>query len=167
MQAVGTLMATLPGMRFYHQGELEGRQIHLPITLRMAADEPADPVSVSFFGKILGITREDVFHTGQWSLLPVANEGDCTSENLVVYEWRSGDVWKIVVINLSGWAFARARPSRGSRLVRENLRSSRPNRRRPLSPQRRGTFNPRSVRPSRRFRRTSLRRHFRLGECKH
>lgn len=101
LQAVGTLMATLPGMRFYHQGELEGRQIHLPITLRMAADEPADPVSVSFFGKILGITQEEVFHTGQWSLLSVTNEGDSTSENLVVYEWRSGDIWKIIVINLS------------------------------------------------------------------
>ena len=43
--AAGTLMATLPGMRFYHQGELEGAKIRLPITLRMAADEPPDPRS--------------------------------------------------------------------------------------------------------------------------
>ena len=35
LQAVGTLMGTLPGMRFYHQGELEGRRNHLPITLRV------------------------------------------------------------------------------------------------------------------------------------
>jgi hypothetical protein len=101
LQAAGTLMATLPGMRFYHQGELEGRRIHLPITLRMAADEPADPASASFFGKILGIARENVFHAGEWSLLLVSSEGDSTSGNLVVYEWRSENVWKIVAVNLS------------------------------------------------------------------
>ena len=81
LQAAGTLLGTLPGLRFYHQGELEGRQIHLPITLRMAADEPVDPVSVSFFEKILQISREDVFHAGQWNQLPVSSEGDSTFRN--------------------------------------------------------------------------------------
>ena len=38
LAADGTLLATLPGMRFYHQGELEGRRIHLPITLRIAGE---------------------------------------------------------------------------------------------------------------------------------
>ena len=104
LQAAGTLMGTLPGLRFYHQGELEGRQIHLPITLRVAADEPVDPMSVSFFEKILAIAREEVFHTGQWSQLPVANEGDSTSGNLVVYEWRSETVWKVIAVNLSAGA---------------------------------------------------------------
>jgi hypothetical protein len=101
LQAVGTLMGTLPGMRFYHQGELEGRRIHLPITLRIPADEPADPLSANFFDKILGISREEVFHTGQWTLLPVANEGDSSSGNLVVYEWRSENAWKIIAVNLA------------------------------------------------------------------
>jgi hypothetical protein len=101
LQAAGTLMATLPGMRFYHQGELEGRRIHLPITLRMAADEPLDRESASFFEKILGISREEVFHAGEWGLLPVANEGDSTSRYLVVYEWRSAIAWKIIVLNFS------------------------------------------------------------------
>lgn len=107
LQAVGTLIATLPGMRFYHQGELEGRQVHLPITLRMAADEPGDRTSLAYFTKILGIAQDDVFHTGQWSLLPVVDEGDSSSGNLVVYEWRSENAWKVVVVNLS------AGPSQG------------------------------------------------------
>lgn len=107
LQAVGTLMGTLPGLRFYHQGELDGRLIHLPITLRMAADERVDPVSVAFFEKILSISREEVFHTGNWSLLPVTSEGDSTSGNLVVYEWRSENAWKVIAVNLS------AGPSQG------------------------------------------------------
>ncbi len=76
LQADGTLMGTLPGVRFYHQGEMEGRRITLPITLRVAADEPVDPVSEKFFQQILQITNEEVFHTGAWRTLQVNAEGD-------------------------------------------------------------------------------------------
>jgi hypothetical protein len=102
--SVGTLMGTLPGMRFYHQGELEGSRIRLPITLRICADEPADPASKAFFAKILRITKDIVFHGGEWNLLPVTPEGDDTAGNLVVYEWRSEKVWKVISVNLAGSA---------------------------------------------------------------
>ena len=102
LQALGTLMSTVPGMRFYHQGELEGRKVHLPIQLRRVAPEEPDPAVVAFFAKILHVTNEDVFHQGNWSLLPINAEGDATSENLIAYEWRSPTAWKIIVTNLSG-----------------------------------------------------------------
>ena len=100
--SVGTLVGTLPGMRFYHQGELEGSSIRLPITLRISADEPADAASTAFFAKVLRITKDSAFHAGAWSLLPVAPEGDDTASNLVVYEWRSEKAWKIISVNLAG-----------------------------------------------------------------
>ena len=99
--ADGTLLGTLPGMRFYHQGEIEGRTIHLPITLRLAAEEPINPFSAAFFGKILEITKQDVFHQGKWNLLEVAAEGDNSSGSLIVYEWRSEKNWKVIAVNLS------------------------------------------------------------------
>jgi hypothetical protein len=117
LPAAGTLMSTLPGMRFYHQGELEGRKIQLPIALRVAAPEPPDPASVRFFAKVLRSTKEDVFHHGQWNLLPVTPEGDSTSENLIVYEWRSEAAWKMIVVNLSGSA-AQGRIRLGDRVSR-------------------------------------------------
>ena len=92
-------------MRFYHQGELEGRTIHLPITLRIAAEEPVDPFSTAFFQKILTLTKQDAFHQGEWNPLAVAAEGDDTSTNLIVYEWRTEKPeksWKVVAVNLSG-----------------------------------------------------------------
>jgi hypothetical protein len=95
-------MSTVPGMRFYHQGELEGRKIFLPIELRRAAPEEPDAATVTFFSKILRLTNEDVFHCGTWSMLPVAPVGDSTFENLIAYEWRSGTAWKMIVANLSG-----------------------------------------------------------------
>ncbi len=102
--SVGTLAGTLPGMRFYHQGELEGSSIRLPITLRICADEPVDAASTAFFAKILRITKDSAFHSGTWNLLPVAPEGDDTARNLVVYEWRSEKAWKVISVNLAGSA---------------------------------------------------------------
>ncbi len=103
LAADGTLLGTLPGIRFYHQGELEGRKICQPITLRTSADEPPDPISTNFFQKILQITRQDVFHEGKWNLLDVAPEGDAPPDALVVYEWRSPKAWKIIAVNLAAY----------------------------------------------------------------
>jgi glycosidase len=104
LAADGTLMGTLPGIRFYHQGELEGRRIRLPITLRIAADEPPDPVSQAFFRKIRQITQRDVFHEGEWKLLDLVPEGDARPDGLIVYEWRSAKAWKLIAANLTGSA---------------------------------------------------------------
>jgi len=101
--AVASLMGTLPGMRFYHQGELEGARIYLPITLRIGTDE-IDSAATAFFFKLLRITKDPVFHTGEWNALSVNAEGDDTAGNLAVYEWRSEKAWKMIAINLSGSA---------------------------------------------------------------
>ena len=104
LQAVGTLMGTLPGMRFYHQGEIEGRRIFLPTTLRVAADEPLDPFSGAFFQTILGLTNLEIFHSGRWDILEIRSEGDTTSANLIAYEWRSETSWKLIALNLAASA---------------------------------------------------------------
>ena len=104
LPAAGTLMSTLPGMRFYQHGELEGRKIQLPVALRVAATEPTNPLILNFFEKILRVSNEDVFHRGQWNLLPLTPRGDPTAENLIAYEWSTETAWKMIVVNLSGGA---------------------------------------------------------------
>jgi hypothetical protein len=101
LSSVVPFMGTLSGLRFYHQGELEGYATHLPITLRIGACVPPDPASAALFEKILTLTKQDVFHEGVWNVLSIAPEGDSTSANLVAYEWRSEKRWKVVVVNLS------------------------------------------------------------------
>src|SRR3984893_659774 len=107
LAAIGVLMGTLPGMRFYYQRELEGGTSRLPITLRIGAEDRPDSSTTTFFETILRVTNEEVFHQGHWSLLPVAPEGDATSGNLVVYEWRSEQSWSVIAVNLA------AHPSQG------------------------------------------------------
>jgi Alpha amylase, catalytic domain len=119
LEALATLMSTLPGMRFYQHGELEGRKIHLPIALRRAAPEQPDPAIVSVFNTILRVTNEDVFHGESWNLLSVTSVGDETFRNLLAYEWRLEQIWKMIVVNLSGGA-AQGRLPLGDRVSRSS-----------------------------------------------
>lgn len=102
LEAFGTLIATLPGMRFYHHGQLDGRKIHLPMPLAVAAPEKPDAATRAFYERILKLSNDPVFHSGQWSLLEVISAGDDSFRNLVAYQWLSGDSRKVVVVNLSG-----------------------------------------------------------------
>lgn len=102
LEAVATLIATLPGMRFYHHGQLDGRKIHLPMPLALAAPEKPDAATRSFYERILQLSNDPVFHSGQWKLLDVSSAGDDTFRNLVAYQWLSTNARKIVVVNLGG-----------------------------------------------------------------
>jgi len=91
-------------MRFYYQGELEGCEPHLPITLRTPANAPPDEFCLEFYSKILNLSNDDAFHHGRWRLLPIWPENDSTSTNIITYEWRTGNSWKVVAVNLAGEA---------------------------------------------------------------
>jgi glycosidase len=104
LEALATLIATLPGVRFYHHGQLDGRKIHLPIPLAIAAPEKADAATRAFYEHILKLSNDPVFHSGQWKLFQVSSAGDETCQNLVAYQWLSNEARKIVVVNLAGAA---------------------------------------------------------------
>ena len=101
-EAVATLVATLPGMRFYHHGQLDGAKIQLPVPLAFAAPEPTDIETRAFYERLLKLSNEPAFHTGQWKLLEVNSAGDDTFRNLVAYQWLAKDSQKVVIVNLAG-----------------------------------------------------------------
>lgn len=101
LPAAATIVATLPGVRFYHQGQLEGKKLHLPIQLSRAATEPPDPQLQGLYAKLLAITGEDVFHQGDWRRLEAREAGDPSFANLVAYQWHKNDTLKVIAANLS------------------------------------------------------------------
>jgi hypothetical protein len=101
LPAVAALVALLPGMRFYHHGQFEGRTIRPPVQLGSAAEETPDGNVLALYEKLLHASGEDVCHAGEWRLLDVGNAGDATHENLLAYEWRRGAARTIVAVNLS------------------------------------------------------------------
>jgi hypothetical protein len=102
IQAAATLLATAPGLRFYCHGQMDGRKIHPPVELARAAEEPADPALRSLYERLLRLSHDDVFHNGAWRLLGTTSAGDASHENLIVHEWRSEKMWKLVAANPSG-----------------------------------------------------------------
>ncbi len=89
-------------MRFYYQGELEGCEPHLPITLRAPANVSPDESCLELYGKILRVSNDDAFHHGKWRLLTISPEHDTTSANIITYEWRSEKSWRVAAVNLAG-----------------------------------------------------------------
>jgi len=109
LTAFATLIATLPGLRFFHQGQFEGRTIHLPMPLNAAAHEKKDTQLETTYANILHIASADVFHGGLWTLLQVQPhlqaqpDSDGTHEQLIAYTWRDAGEYRLVVVNLSEW----------------------------------------------------------------
>lgn len=98
--AVAALHATLPGMRFYHHGQLEGKKTFVPMPLGRARPEADDPKVRELYEQLLHFAGAEVFHSGEWKLLEVQPAGDDTFQDLIAHRWRHQDDCKLIVVNL-------------------------------------------------------------------
>lgn len=100
--AAAVAISTLRGMRFYHNGQLDGVAVKVPVQfLRCGAQ--GDPGIRKFYEKLLKIADHPAFHGGEWSLVearPCSDE-DGTNNNLLCWCWNQRRTTKLVVINYS------------------------------------------------------------------
>ncbi len=96
---LAAMIATLPGLRFFHQGQFAGKTIHLPMPLNRAVDEPPDTALEKTYETILAIAADPAFHSGDWALLPV-DWLDDSGNDLIAYRWQGADGYRLVVLNL-------------------------------------------------------------------
>jgi hypothetical protein len=104
LPAAASMLATLPGLRFFFDGQMEGRRLRTPVQLGRWPDEPPDPSTSELYVRLLAATRDPLFHDGAWSLLDVTPAGDATFEDLIAYRWRRQDDLAVVVVNLGAGA---------------------------------------------------------------
>jgi Alpha amylase, catalytic domain len=98
--AVALLLSTLPGMRFYHHGQLAGKKIRVPMPLARAVDEPVDQETLAIYERVLGFANNGIFHSGEWNILEVKGAGDDSFGDLIAYGWREGNDCAVAVVNL-------------------------------------------------------------------
>jgi hypothetical protein len=115
-RAAAVTTFTLLGAKLFHEGQLEGRQVRLPVFLGRRPEEPVDKELRTFYKRLLTVTRSPVFREGQWSLCELAGWPDNQSyQNIVGWSWIKGEDRYLVVVNLSDHpAQGRVRVSWGS-----------------------------------------------------
>jgi hypothetical protein len=101
--AAALVVTTVPGLRLFYDGQLEGKHVHLPVQLIREPREEIDNDVSNFYKKVLVICNQPVFHDGEWKLLKTvpAWEGNGSYENLLAWSWCSANQLKVVVINYS------------------------------------------------------------------
>lgn len=103
-EAAAVITFFCPGLRFLHQGQLQGNVIHISPHLGRGPDERVDFSMERFYSKLLTILKQPVFHTGRWLLLNTSNvsDGNNTNLNYIGFIWiGSDDDATIVVVNYS------------------------------------------------------------------
>ena len=58
-----------PGLRFFHQGQFEGRRKRVSIHLDRAPAEPPDPAVGAFYARLLEVLQHPALRDGAWRLL--------------------------------------------------------------------------------------------------
>ncbi|MFL5406055.1 MAG: alpha-amylase family glycosyl hydrolase [Myxococcales bacterium] len=88
-----------PGMRFFHQGQLEGRRKRVSPHLVRAPAEPADRSRQEFYARLLQILRRPAVRDGDWALLECAPawEGNPTCDDFLVWSWQARDGQRLLV----------------------------------------------------------------------
>lgn len=99
LPASAALVAAAPGMRFFFDGQLEGRRIKPPVQLGRWPDEADDRVR-ALYDRVLEYAADDVFEAGQWTLPEISDAGDDTCHQIVAIAWRLQDQLALVVANV-------------------------------------------------------------------
>ncbi len=102
--AASSIIATLPGLRLFHDGQMEGRTVRLPIQLVREPEGEPDLALAEDYERLLRAAAADVFHSGGWSLLEPRPAGwvDGTHRNVLAWQWRSEGEVRVCAVNYSG-----------------------------------------------------------------
>lgn len=103
-RAAALAAATIPGAKLFHEGQLDGRTVRLPVFLGRRPDEPVDLDIEEFYRQLLNAMRSPALRKGEWMLCHRSGWPDNDSFlNIIAWCWRNGkDRW-IIIINLSDW----------------------------------------------------------------
>jgi hypothetical protein len=98
-KAAAVLTFLSPGLRFFHQGQFDGRMKRISPHLSRGPTEPVVQELRAFYDRLLSILRQPTFRDGQWQLLDCTAgwDGNWTHDGVVVYSWQGSDEDRFVI----------------------------------------------------------------------
>jgi Alpha amylase, catalytic domain len=80
----------IPGLRFFHEGQFEGRRAHAAIHLARRTVEKPDEALGAFYERLLACLRRPETHDGVWRLCAcrAAWSGNPTWDNFIAFTWQ-------------------------------------------------------------------------------
>lgn len=102
-KAAAVIISTIQGMRFYHDGQFEGKKIKLPVQLGREPVEPVCEEIKNYYDKLFSITSGEIFKNGNWFMVEPEQswEGNNTYHNLLAWLVVLNNDKRLVVVNYS------------------------------------------------------------------
>ncbi len=98
-EAAAVITFLAPGLRFFHQGQFEGRKKRISPHLCRAPIEAVDAELGKFYERLLAVLRQPAARDGQWRQLECAAawDGNWTCDCFVACAWQGVDGQRVVV----------------------------------------------------------------------
>jgi len=99
-RAAAVLTFLCPGLRFFHDGQFQGRTKKVPVHLDRRPDEPLDEQLLNFYERLLSCVSLPAIRNGVWSLLEstAAWDGNWTAECFVCFAWSDMSGERLLVV---------------------------------------------------------------------
>ena len=90
-QAAAVVTFLGPGLRFFHQGQFEGRKKRISPHLCRAPEEPLDANLKEFYDRLLTVLKHPVVRDGRWQLCECLSawDGNWTWDSLIAFAWQN------------------------------------------------------------------------------
>jgi alpha amylase-like protein len=101
-EAAAVITFLSPGLRFFHQGQFEGRMKRISPHLVRAPEEPVNEKLKQFYERLLGVLKHPIVRNGEWKLLECAPawEGNWTWDCFLAFYWQGkGEQRLLVTVN--------------------------------------------------------------------
>lgn len=98
-QAAAVITFLSPGLRFFHQGQFEGKRKRVSPHLVRGPNESPDETLKRFYNRLLAVLRQTSVREGDWELLSCEPgwEGNWTNDCILASSWRSAHGEPLVV----------------------------------------------------------------------
>ncbi len=103
-RAAAIITFLTPGLRFFHEGQFEGKLVRISMHLCRGPVESTKPDITAFYASLIKLIQDTSFRSGNWQLLACrpAWDGNWTVDSFIAFSWTGPrNEQRLIVVNYS------------------------------------------------------------------